>query len=165
MENTKKKLWMACGISFAAGIAVTVTALSLCCCPMHLQHKNFEHHQPLKIEMMKEGGQHVHHRGNIAKIGHHHRQHTHAFDELRPEPTPEMKAKFAERLGLTDEQKEKLEVMRKEDMAKMEPLFEQMKNLRQEMKDLRQVNRQHFESVLTDEQKVILQEMKKAHHH
>lgn len=106
---------------------------------------------------------------SVANLGQHrldmqHRpHHTGKFSQHRRhfEPTPEMKARFAEKLGLSDEQKQQLDQFREEDMAKMKPLFEQMEALRTQISALRQQGRQHFESVLTDEQKVILQKMKK----
>lgn len=157
MEKTEKKLWIIGCASFVAGVATTLTVLSLWCCPPHYGHKPFHHFHPQAVEMTAHKG------GDMAQIRHHHHRHHLDFAAHHPEPTSEMKAKFAERLGLTDEQKEKLEQMRQEDMAKMAPLFEQMKTLRQQMRDLRKTNRAHFESVLTDAQKEILQKMKAEH--
>lgn len=78
----------------------------------------------------------------------------------RLEPTAEMKARFAEKLKLTDEQKAALDKMRAEDMAKMEPLTAQIKQARSELRALRQNGRERFESLLTDEQKEILKNMR-----
>lgn len=103
------------------------------------------------------------HRHGMNHMGKGH--HKKAFGQERREPTEEMKARFAEKLGLTDEQKAQLEQYRAEDMAKIEPLFKQMEELRAQLRELRQAGRAHFESVLTDEQKEILQTMKAKHHH
>ena len=143
--------------------------LAFSCCPNFYGHKGAAPHYPPRMEMMHHGHHHAFN-GDIDKA--HVKEgfkHHYGFDGRRPEPTPEMKAKFAEKLGLTDEQKTKLEQMRQEDMAKMEPLFKQMESLHEEMEKLRQDNRHHFESVLTDAQKEILQTMRKEfkqkHHH
>lgn len=165
MKKNEKKLWVIGGISFVFGGVMTLIILSLCGGSIYGTHKHFGSHHLAKMEM-------IHH--NMDKMAFEPKQHgfdmrkkgkrSFAHKALRAEPTAEMKAKFAEKLGLTDEQKVKLEEMRKEDMAKMEPLFKQMESLRIEMKALRKSNREHFESVLTEEQKEILKKMKREYH-
>jgi len=145
----KKNFWIAVGGGFVAGIGTALLVCSFCCAPRpHMMHNPM----PKNIEMMQ------HHRP-FMHGGFHHKNH-HQFGE-------KMKAHFAKKLGLTDEQKQQLDKFRDEDMAKMKPLFEQMDSLRKQMDEMREINRAHFESVLTDEQKEILKtmKMKKGHHH
>lgn len=84
----------------------------------------------------------------------------HHFRGPNGETPQQMKEKFAQKLGLTAEQKEKIEKMREEDKAKMEPLMKKMSELREEMHKIRQESRNRFESVLTDEQKAKLKDMR-----
>ncbi len=85
-------------------------------------------------------------------------------DMRRPEypgfhPQKDMKDNFVQKLGLTDEQKKQIDEFSREDMEKMEPLFKQMDELRKQADALRAENKARFESVLTAEQKEILQQM------
>lgn len=153
MEKNEKKLVTTIAVSFVAGVVVTLGILAVGCCPKHHGPRGHFMTNPVQMEM----------RAPMAK--HHHGFKGKHFRGKHFEPTAEMKERFAKKLGLTDEQKEKLDEMRKADMAKMEPLFKEMENLHQKMQELRKVNREHFESVLTDAQKDILKEMKKEHHH
>jgi len=152
MEKNEKKLVTTIAVSFVAGVVVTLGILTFGCCPKHHGPRGQFMAPPAQVEM------------GAPMAKHHHGFH-HGFKGKHFEPTPEMKERFAQRLGLTDEQKQKLEEMRQADMAKMEPLFKQADELHQKIKELRKVNREHFESVLTDGQKEILKEMKKEHHH
>ena len=61
--------------------------------------------------------------------------------------------KLAEDLGLTAEQQEKAEAIRKADFEKMKPLMEEMKALREKMDNMRKENLKSFEEILTPEQK------------
>ena len=70
---------------------------------------------------------------------------------------------FAQKLGLTDEQKEKAEILREAGRKKMEPLMKQKKELHEKMEKVRKENMEEFEKILTDEQKEKLREMKKEH--
>ena len=70
---------------------------------------------------------------------------------------------FAQKLGLTDEQKEKAKELRQEGRKKMEPLMKQKKELHEKMEKLRKENMEEFEKILTDEQKEKLKEIKKQH--
>lgn len=164
MEKNEKKLVTTIAVSFVAGVVVTLGILTFGCCPSHHKAPKMMPHHPPFIEMnmpkahFDKGDMH----GQKGDFKRHHRHHR-GFKGKNFEPTPEMKERFAKKLGLTDEQKVKLDEMRKADMAKMEPLFKEMENLHQQMKELRKVNREHFESVLTDQQKEILKEMKKEH--
>ncbi len=60
--------------------------------------------------------------------------------------------KFANELGLTDEQRKKAAEIRKADFEKMKPLMEEMKALREKMDAMRQENMKSFEEILTPEQ-------------
>ena len=156
MEKARKHLFIASGIAFAAGIAVTLTTFALTFCPERdyaRWHKHWRAEYPV-VATAQPLPPHI------------------RFDHRRPEdlrrpghpgfhPRPEMKERFARRLGLTDEQKAQIEQFRKEDMAKMAPLFEQMDELRKQADELRKENKARFESVLTPEQKEILQEIHK----
>lgn len=157
MEKNEKKMVTTIAVSFVAGVAVTLGIFAFGCCPKHHGPRGQFMAPPAQVEMGAPMAKHHH--------GFHHGFKGKHFQGKHFEPTPEMKERFAKKLGLTDEQKEKLDEMRKADMAKMEPLFKEMENLHQQMKELRKVNREHFESVLTDAQKEILKEMKKEHHH
>lgn len=148
----KKTVWIALGSGLVAGL---VAALIMCtvCCNMPCKNKGMPVF-PARMEMMKHK---MHHKG--PHMGFHHKKGFHKFKE----PTPEMKERFAQKLGLSDEQKATLEQYRKEDMAKMKPLFEEMEKVKGKIEELRKANRARFESVLTDEQKEILQKMKAEH--
>lgn len=158
MDKETKKIWWIVAGSYFAGMLITFLLIHFCFCPC-VKHKRPEFMpMPAQQQMMMH---HKHHRM------HHHGKphHAKAFDHQRKEPTEEMKAHFAEKLGLTEEQKAQLEQYRNEDMAQLQPLFQQMDELRGKIRELREAGRAHFESVLTDEQKEILQTMKKEHHH
>ncbi len=71
--------------------------------------------------------------------------------------------KFAEKLGLSKEQKEKAKELRQEGRKKMEPLMKQKKELHEKMERLRKENMEQFEKILTAEQKEKLKEIKKEH--
>jgi hypothetical protein len=147
----KKNFWIAVGGGFIAGVG-TALIVSTLCCAQAPKNTSMAEAMPQKIEMMKK----AHH-----MKGHHARH----FMGRHAMPTPEMREHFAKKLGLTDEQKAQLDKFRDEDMAKMKPLFEEMDTLHAKMEELRKVNRAHFESVLTDEQKEILKNMKKEWKH
>ncbi len=166
MSNETKKVWLIVIGSYVAGMLVTFLLMHFCCCPW-MQHKRPEFMPRVAQQQMmmhhKHNGMHhgkAHHGQTFGK-----RHHKSALGKKHHEPNAEMKARFAEKLGLTEEQKAKLEQYRNEDMAKLEPLFKQMDELRGQLRELREAGRAHFESVLTDEQKEILQTMKKEHHH
>jgi TolA-binding protein len=150
----KKTVWIALGSGLVAGL-VAATIVCTACYNMPSQNETMQVF-PSRMEIMKHK-MHKHH-GPRAMM--HHKKWGHPFKE----PTPEMKERFAKKLGLSDEQKATLEKYRKEDMAKMKPLFDEMDRIKGELDDLRQANRARFESVLTDEQKEILQQMKAKHH-
>lgn len=152
----KKTVWIAMISGLIAGL---VAALIMCtvCCNIPSRNDGSMRVFPARMEMMKHKMHHKHH-GGPAKF--HHKKGFHQFKE----PTPEMKERFAQKLGLSDEQKATLEQYRKEDMAKMKPLFDEMDKVKGEIKELLEANRARFESVLTDEQKEILQKMMAKHH-
>ena len=137
----KKNFWIAVSGGFLAGIGAALLVATLYSFPSPC-HRHM-HHRPPRIEMMQHGK----HMGHWQK------------------PSAEMREHFAKKLGLTAEQKATLDKYREEDMAKMEPLMNQMNELRAQMKELWKENRAHFESVLTDEQKEILKTMKPHHKH
>lgn len=80
--------------------------------------------------------------------------------QFRDEMHKKMAEKFAEDLGLTEEQKVKAEELRAASRKKMEPLFEQMHGIHQKMDVIREENLKEFEKVLTPEQKAKLEKMK-----
>lgn len=146
----KKNFFMAVGGGFIAGLGTALLVCSFCCAPKPQMMSN---NMPLKLEMLQQ------HRHHHMKPGFHHKNFKHRqFSE-------EMKEHFAQKLGLTDEQKQQLDKFRDEDMAKMKPLMEQMKDLKKQIREVRKESRAHFESVLTDEQKATLKTMKKGWHH
>lgn len=145
------------GIALISGLAAgLLSALIICttCCGLPCKNKMMPAFEGNQM-MMKHK---MHHKG--AHHGFHHKKGVHEWKE----PTAEMKENFAKKLGLSDEQKATLEQYRNEDMAKMKPLFDEMKRIKGEIKELRKANRARFESVLTDAQKEILQQMKDKHH-
>ena len=154
----KKNFWIAVGGGFVAGMGAALIASTLCCTTVE-KNTALSEAMPQKIEMMKKAHHVRPHFGKPFMKDRH-------FKGRHGMPTPEMREHFAKKLGLTDAQKEQLDKFRDEDMAKMKPLFEQMGALHEQMQELRKVNREHFESVLTDEQKEILKEMRaKWKHH
>lgn len=64
-----------------------------------------------------------------------------------------MAAKLASDLGLTEEQIAKADKIREEGRAKIAPLMDQMKDLRQKIDQERRANMEDFEKILTPEQK------------
>ena len=149
----KKTIWIALGSGLVAGLVAAVIVCTVCC-NMPCKNKGMPEF-PVRMEMMQHK---MHHKG--APMGFHHKRGFHKFKE----PTPEMKERFAKKLGLSDEQKATLEQYGKEDMAKMKPLFDEMDRIKGEIKTLSKANRARFESVLTDEQKEILQQMRAKYH-
>lgn len=87
----------------------------------------------------------------VAKPGYH--QEMHKVNSQR----------FAKELNLTDEQKEKAKEIREEGLKKMEPLKEDMTELRTKMDKVRQKNMKDFEEILTPEQKTKLEKIKADH--
>lgn len=75
----------------------------------------------------------------------------------------EMGDKFANKLGLTEEQRVKADKIRAEGRAKVEPLMKQMNELRSKIDALRQENMKAFEAILTPDQKTRLDELKVRH--
>ena len=71
------------------------------------------------------------------------------------------KHNLGEKLGLSDEQRQKAEELRKADFEKMKPLIEEMKELRAKMNAIREENMKSFEEILTPEQKIKFDEIKK----
>ena len=104
----------------------------------------------------------------------------HHGDEMLPPPPPpgadkamekkmekmekKMSKKLADDLGLTKEQQEQAEKIRKEGREKLKPLFEEMKDIREKMDKLREDNMLEFEKILTPEQKEKLKDIKARHH-
>ncbi len=86
----------------------------------------------------------------------------------KPAPRPHMireKAmrhhdRFAQELGLSEEQKAEAKKIREEGREKVGPLMEEMKQLRQKMDELRKQNMEEFEKILTPEQKSKLEQIK-----
>ena len=92
------------------------------------------------------------------------KEHREDFDKRPPiEEIKKHEEMFAQKLGLSEEQKQKAEDLRKEGRKKMEPLMKQKRELHEKMEKLRKENMEEFEKILTDEQKTKLKEMKKEH--
>ena len=70
---------------------------------------------------------------------------------------------FANKLGLSEEQRAKAKELRDVGRKKMEPLMKQKRELHEKMENLRKENMEEFEKLLTDEQKEKLKEIKKEH--
>ncbi len=172
MEKETKTVLVTVGASFAAGVAVTLTVLALCFCPMK-QTRGVHGGVPHAGIMQQFSGQwngergkmYPRHQGKNFDKGHRNNAKGDRFRHERQgfHPGQQMKSRFAQKLGLSEEQKAQIEKFRQEDMAKMAPLFKQMDELRAEADKLREENRQHFESVLTAEQKEILKSMHEKH--
>ncbi len=80
------------------------------------------------------------------------------FDREKHE---EMAKKMAKDLGLTAEQQEQAEAIRKEGQEKIKPLMDEMKALREKIDAERKANMEEFEKILTPEQKEKLKEIQK----
>jgi Spy/CpxP family protein refolding chaperone len=68
-------------------------------------------------------------------------------------------AEFYQKLGLSASQKKQAEAIKAEEKAKMEPLRQEMNNLRKKVKAIRDEGRKNFEKILTPEQKTKLQQL------
>ena len=84
------------------------------------------------------------------------------FDKIK-EHHEKISQKIAEELGLSDEQKEQADKIRQDGRAKMKPLMEERKVLREKMNDVRKANMEEFEKILTEEQKTKFEAMKAKH--
>ncbi len=73
----------------------------------------------------------------------------------------EMAERMAKDLGLTAEQRQKAEEIRKESQKKIKPLMDEMKALREKIDAERKANMEEFEKILTPEQKEAFEAMKK----
>ena len=82
------------------------------------------------------------------------------FDERRHERA----AKLADDLGLTAEQRAQADKIRQDGRDKMEPLIQQMDELRQKMNQVRKDNMADFEKILTPEQKAKMDQIIDSHH-
>lgn len=85
----------------------------------------------------------------------------HKFDKRPPIEMVKHQEKLAEKLKLSEEQKEKADEIRRDGRKKMKPLMEQKKELHEKMDKLRKENMQEFEKILTDEQKEEFKKMRK----
>ena len=72
-----------------------------------------------------------------------------------------MAGKIAKDLDLTDEQQQQAKQIREKGRKEIEPLMNEMKELRKKMDDKRRANMEEFEKILTPEQKAKFEEMKK----
>ncbi len=75
----------------------------------------------------------------------------------------EMRAHFAKRLNLTEEQQKQADQIHEKSRAKMQEIKKQMQDLRKQADTIREGNKKEFESILTEEQKKTLETMKKEH--
>ncbi len=91
-------------------------------------------------------------------------------DETMPPPPVEhhmkgrrgdMQKELADKLQLTQEQRDLAKKIHEEGREKMKPLMEESKALHEKMDKLRQENMGEFEKILTAEQKEKFEEMKK----
>ena len=82
-------------------------------------------------------------------------------EDVRPKAEMKMRKTLAERLNLTDEQREQADKIREEGRVKMKPLIEEQKELHKQMNEVRKANLEEFEKILTPEQKKAFDEMKK----
>ena len=73
----------------------------------------------------------------------------------------EMAERMAQDLGLTAEQRQKSEEIRKESQKKIKPLMDEMKALREKIDAERKANMEEFEKILTPEQKEKFEAIKK----
>lgn len=71
-----------------------------------------------------------------------------------------MSEKIAKDLNLTEEQQAKAKEIREEGRKDIEPLMQEMKDLREKMDTKRKANMEEFEKILTPEQKAKFEEMK-----
>ena len=65
-----------------------------------------------------------------------------------------------EKLKLTDEQKAQAKKIHEDGRKEIEPLMEQMKEIRAKMDEIRKKNMEEFEKILTPEQKTEMEQMK-----
>ena len=87
-----------------------------------------------------------------------------AMEKVSREDMHKVRAeKFANELGLTEEQRKKAEEIRKADFEKMKPLMEEMKALHEKMDAMRQENMKSFEAILTPEQQATFKQMIEEH--
>lgn len=68
---------------------------------------------------------------------------------------------FADKLGLSEEQKKKADELRQKGRERMEPIMAEMKKLREQAREIREENKKEFEALLTPEQKEILKDMER----
>ena len=73
----------------------------------------------------------------------------------------EMSQKIAQDLSLTKEQQEQAKAIHEKGKKDIEPLLNEMKDLRQKMDEKRRATMEEFEQILTPEQKAKFEEMKK----
>ena len=79
----------------------------------------------------------------------------------REQTHKEMSQKIAQDLNLTKEQQEQAKAIHEKGKKDIEPLLNEMKDLRQKMDEKRRANMEEFEQILTPEQKAKFEEMKK----
>ena len=80
---------------------------------------------------------------------------------------PDFRKDLEEKLKLTDAQKAEAEKIHEQGRKDIEPLMDQMKEIRAKMDELRKKNMEEFEKILTPEQKAEMDKMKaqmKEHH-
>lgn len=71
----------------------------------------------------------------------------------------EKKEAFANRLGLTDEQRTKSAALHEQSRAEMKKIMEEMDALKKKADSLREQSKKDFEALLTDDQKKILEQI------
>ncbi|MGN1062830.1 MAG: Spy/CpxP family protein refolding chaperone [Alphaproteobacteria bacterium] len=73
----------------------------------------------------------------------------------------EMDEKLASKLNLTPQQRDAADKIHEQARAKMDPLIEQMKELRRQMDEIRRQDMVEFEKILTPEQQEAFDKMKR----
>ena len=121
------------------------------------------HFKKPPVEFRNKMGRH--HGFNGEKMGHHKGFGRHGMHKMGQfdEKHKKMAEKFEKELGLTDEQKAKIEANHEKSKKQMEEIFEQEKKLNEQKKAIMEQNKKDFEAILTDEQKAKLQQMHKNH--
>lgn len=161
MKNFTKKDILLAGCSFAAGLIIMGAANKLCGCSLkNAAEKPFS---PAQIEApFARKGVHPDFRKDASLQKNRAPKKFHG--EKRPhermvQPRGNMTEHLSKVLDLSDEQKAKIEEFRRQDMAEFNEIAENMKALRAKADEIRARGKERFESILTDEQKVKLQQV------
>lgn len=161
MNNLTKKDFLLIGCSFAAGMFIMGAASLFYRCQAP---QNFRPVPPVALEQQPMPESRIEHHDNRyteddrsfeRRHENRHRRPRHP-DMFHSKHTPEHLDKI---LNLSAEQKAQIEEFRKQDMAEFEIISNKMKELRNQAGKIRQRGKARFESILTDEQKTVLQQI------